>query len=277
MEDIVQLTCPSCGGKLNVSPNSTLLTCQHCGTEHLVRREGNAISLESFARCPRCGRNDRAEKVSAIISSQTQNISSSEIKMRVVPNQYGQPIYQPVQVPKTITQSSELAKKLVPPTKPNPLPKPTPLMYPKRKSNTALIFGLVSLAISIILVVLLSIGVIGSLQIGENSTGLVLLICGLPTILTGILGLGLTIMGIVFAGKIKLNNLQASQAIDLENKKTFNNWREKNNQIMSAWQNAMERWNSLYYCHRDDCIFIPDEGTSAPLDKVKEYLKQQTK
>jgi predicted RNA-binding Zn-ribbon protein involved in translation (DUF1610 family) len=110
MEDIVQLTCPSCGGKLNVNPHSTLLTCQHCGTEHIVRREGNAISLESFARCPRCGRNDRAEKVSAIINSQTQNINSSEIKMQVVPNQYGQPIYKPVQVPKTITQSSELAK-----------------------------------------------------------------------------------------------------------------------------------------------------------------------
>ena len=45
-------------------------------------------------------------------------------------------------------------------------------------------------------------------------------------------------------------------------------------QIQNSWKNALERWNKMYYCGRDDCVFIPGEKTSAPLAKMKEYLKQ---
>ena len=65
MSDFVTLSCPHCGGKLEVSRNTLSLVCQHCGTEHLVRREEGSILLEGFARCPVRKRNDRVEKVSA--------------------------------------------------------------------------------------------------------------------------------------------------------------------------------------------------------------------
>jgi hypothetical protein len=45
-----------------------------------------------------------------------------------------------------------------------------------------------------------------------------------------------------------------------------------NEQVVKNHETALTRWNALYYCSRDDCVFIPGEGTSAPLAKMKEYL-----
>lgn len=63
MSDFITLSCPNCGGKLEVSQNTLSLVCQHCGSEHLVRREAGSILLEEYARCPVCNRNDRCEKI----------------------------------------------------------------------------------------------------------------------------------------------------------------------------------------------------------------------
>ena len=41
---------------------------------------------------------------------------------------------------------------------------------------------------------------------------------------------------------------------------------------ISLWQAAMERWGKLYYCSRDDVVFIPGEGKSAPLVQMLEYI-----
>ena len=49
MGELITLTCPSCGGKLQVSPNTSVLICQHCGIEHLVRRDSGGVSLESVS------------------------------------------------------------------------------------------------------------------------------------------------------------------------------------------------------------------------------------
>ena len=42
--------------------------------------------------------------------------------------------------------------------------------------------------------------------------------------------------------------------------------------IQGDWKKAMERWDRLYYCGRDDCVFIPGENSSASISKMKEYL-----
>lgn len=39
-----------------------------------------------------------------------------------------------------------------------------------------------------------------------------------------------------------------------------------------VWRNAMERWNELYYCHRDGCIFDPNTGKFGRLDKIAEMI-----
>jgi hypothetical protein len=34
----------------------------------------------------------------------------------------------------------------------------------------------------------------------------------------------------------------------------------------------MDNWDNLYYCHRDDCVFVPGKGTYAPIEKLQQYL-----
>jgi len=194
------------------------------------------------------------------------------MQMRVVPNQYGQPMYKHVAVPKTVTQSSALAKNLTPPEKPKPLPKPMPKPLPTRKSNPTLAFGIILMVFAIVGVVLSIIGTAVGFSQNFDSPLAIPLLCLVPTILAGALGLLLTILGIVSIGKRKLKyQLEVTQTVQ-ENKNAFQNWQEANERIMQNWQNAIDRWEALYYCHRDDCVFIPGKDRYAPVDKMKQFL-----
>jgi hypothetical protein len=44
--DLFALTCPSCGGKLQITPDIDRFSCGHCGNEHVVKRSGGAITVE---------------------------------------------------------------------------------------------------------------------------------------------------------------------------------------------------------------------------------------
>ena len=45
MADLVSLTCPSCGGKLEITNDLERFACGYCGIEHIVRRGGGVVSL----------------------------------------------------------------------------------------------------------------------------------------------------------------------------------------------------------------------------------------
>lgn len=45
LADFVTLTCPTCGGKLQITPDLDHFACGHCGNEHVVRRAGGVVSL----------------------------------------------------------------------------------------------------------------------------------------------------------------------------------------------------------------------------------------
>jgi hypothetical protein len=40
------------------------------------------------------------------------------------------------------------------------------------------------------------------------------------------------------------------------------------------WRRAMTKWEALYYCARDDCVFDPTQGISVPADRIGELLYQ---
>lgn len=42
----ITLTCPTCGGKLQITSDIELFACAHCGNEHIVRRDGGTVSLQ---------------------------------------------------------------------------------------------------------------------------------------------------------------------------------------------------------------------------------------
>lgn len=41
---------------------------------------------------------------------------------------------------------------------------------------------------------------------------------------------------------------------------------------MQDWHTAMKRWNNLYYCKRDDVVFILGQNSSIPADSMMDLL-----
>jgi len=49
MGDFVTLTCPTCGGKLQITSDIDRFACTHCGNEHLVKRSEGVIAIQPLA------------------------------------------------------------------------------------------------------------------------------------------------------------------------------------------------------------------------------------
>jgi DNA-directed RNA polymerase subunit RPC12/RpoP len=49
MGDFVTLTCPTCGGKLQITPEIDRFACTHCGNEHFVKRSEGVIAIRPLA------------------------------------------------------------------------------------------------------------------------------------------------------------------------------------------------------------------------------------
>jgi ribosomal protein S27AE len=45
MADFINLTCPSCGAKLQITNDIDRFSCSHCGNEQIVKRAGGIITL----------------------------------------------------------------------------------------------------------------------------------------------------------------------------------------------------------------------------------------
>lgn len=45
MSDYVTLSCPSCGGSLQITKDIERFSCAYCGNEHIVKRQGGVVSL----------------------------------------------------------------------------------------------------------------------------------------------------------------------------------------------------------------------------------------
>ena len=45
MPNVISLTCPSCGGKLQITNDIERFSCGYCGNEQIVQRSGGVITL----------------------------------------------------------------------------------------------------------------------------------------------------------------------------------------------------------------------------------------
>jgi predicted RNA-binding Zn-ribbon protein involved in translation (DUF1610 family) len=48
--DFITLSCPSCGGGLQLTDDIERFACAHCGQQHIVRRQGGTVSLSPVLR-----------------------------------------------------------------------------------------------------------------------------------------------------------------------------------------------------------------------------------
>ena len=46
MVHLITLSCPSCGGKLQISNDIEQFACGYCGSEHIVMRDGGIVALK---------------------------------------------------------------------------------------------------------------------------------------------------------------------------------------------------------------------------------------
>jgi hypothetical protein len=89
-----------------------------------------------------------------------------------------------------------------------------------------------------------------------------LLAVGLPTLCLGILGLVL----VIWLGK----------KIKTRFDRDMKNYREKKAAFerdeLPRWHRARDRWEQLFYCMRDETIFIPAENKAIKADDMEKYL-----
>ncbi len=252
MSDFVTLTCPACGGRLDVSPTQSSLECKHCGTEHVVRHEAGAISLEAFARCPQCGRNDRAEKVTAIRKSQVREISGTTEVAESYTDSEGQVRSRMRTVPTSSTEASVLAQRLDPPPQPK---------GPSGGSSclpTAVFIGAAGLFLSGLFCTLSSFtAVIGASASDDRIAGIASLVfLAGPAIAISV--------GMVFLARRLRAKAAEEKQVELE----------ESRRRLAEWQMAMDRWNAMYYCFRDDGVFIPGKREFAPLERMQHLIAE---
>jgi predicted RNA-binding Zn-ribbon protein involved in translation (DUF1610 family) len=270
MSDFVTLQCPSCGGKLAIGSNVLSMKCEHCGVEHMIRREAGEVTLESYARCPICNRNDKAEKVTAILRSQThsaQGITYQTVTTSVNTGFGTTPVSQQVAIPVQTSQMSELARFLTPPAKPEPDKSVVEAPNLSHKSLTgAILFGMAGAGFSLLTLVIFAAYLVDWANI-ENFIVAAATVLGWFLLAFSTLGLSV----FLFAFSVpKENRANREKKVVYEEK--VRQRKQNNDEMDKRWATAMDRWNQLYYCGRDDCVFLPGAHTHAPVSVMMEYL-----
>lgn len=89
-------------------------------------------------------------------------------------------------------------------------------------------------------------------------TGQVLIVCGTPLLI-------LFIAVFVITAILTWLDKPSSKATEARNEESMRQYRLEH----SAQQKALAIWNQLYYCHRDDIVYMPGtKYTAAPKDTV---------
>jgi len=279
MADLIKLVCPTCGGKLKVSRNAVALTCQFCGNEHMVKHEaGGAVMLEAFARCPVCGRNDKAEKVSAVIASQSHEISGVEQKSEVVTDAQGHKQTIVRDVPFTRKQVSVLGQQLAAPSPPDPSLFPSFPPAPKPPTRGWGIAAILAGVLGLLLACGVGDSALSALiefadsytPSGSSDIPLSGLALAVAAAIVGLFALGFVALGIFLTVRASRPNANVTARYQGQLEAV----KREHARIQGSYEHAMARWKELYYCARDDCVFIPGENSSAPLSKMNEYLVQ---
>jgi predicted RNA-binding Zn-ribbon protein involved in translation (DUF1610 family) len=241
--DFITLTCPSCGGKLKTSQNTTSYKCPNCGNEHIIRQVDQNVH-ELYARCPDCLRNDKVEKVSSIIYTQTQELNGTVPITKSYTDKDGRTSSYTAYQGFTGTQTTTLAQNLQPPNQPK-----------KPKKHSLPMYFLLGY-----LILMCCEGIVGLLYMVFYSHNIDFILVLLYVFLSLV----------ILALMIYLIIVWKKRAKKETNSFPFRITKYQND--MFSWQSAIINWKNLYYCFRDGCVFLPNRNWSSPIEKMKEYI-----
>jgi hypothetical protein len=238
-------TCSSCGGDFD----DTFQFCPYCGKskpEAIKKNINLNISVaQGVNACPSCQSNNKVEKVTTIYKSQVSETRGQMPVETVHTDGHGEVYSSTGYRSYSASHSSNLAQLLAPPERPT-----TNSWYGCLTSYCLLQVVAASIVVggSILFTLFYLFGSIVSSDM--PFVGIIF-----PVIFT-ILFVGYWLLA--FWGRKHFQNKKT------DDQKQF----EINTPI---WQNAMKRWDNLYYCYRCDCIFIPNEP-STPSTNMHSYI-----
>ena len=220
--------CPGCGA----SYEDTYQFCPHCGRAKPAPQQVNVTYEERLPcnACPECHRNDRAEKVSAIVNRDTVQISGSSQSTSTYVDRNGYTRHETSDNPFSGVQQSNLAARLSPPAKPE-----------ARGACLRYLLYLPVLLLGGACFAMLTVA--GPSQSGKTMAGV-----GMLVVILLLVWITLSIRNV--------------------NRKA----KEKQAQEMFRWNKAVSRWEQLYYCHRDDVLFVPGQSETIPVQSMLDYL-----
>jgi len=220
------------------------------------KKPGGAMSTYTLPTCPKCGQTDQIQKVTSVYGVNKKEWKESRTRT----DSWGH--MQTYEVNKEAHTS--LGLKLKPPQEP---PRPT---------HPGLWYAIGGLVALILLSVLCSIAFVPFSFVIPVLTGSAFIpdIAGIPAWMIAAGGIGLTTLcfGALGLGLIVWLGSKVRKRFDHDMK----NYRDKkavfDRDELPRWQRAQERWEQLYYCMRDETVFIPAENKAIKVDDMQKYL-----
>jgi hypothetical protein len=169
------------------------------------------------------------------------------------------------EVPFTRTQVSHLGQRLAPPPDPQYHPDVPPA--PSRG-------GLIGWVVLLVLIGLAA-GVFGLLMTGYSIVSIGSYSLTDNTLFYIFFGIFIFVGALAFIGGAVLLGILGTRGYQKkyqEYQDLIKKIAQEVENVNSDWKRALNRWDQLYYCSRDDCVFIPGDNSSAPISQLKEYV-----
>jgi predicted RNA-binding Zn-ribbon protein involved in translation (DUF1610 family) len=255
MAELIELTCPSCGAKLEADRSAAHARCTHCGTELVIERKAMVVAPPVAAevgpeKCPKCGRVDRVQKVSSVHSS---GLSRTSFRGDV----WTKDGFDPVSM--SGHSQTELSRLFSPPKAPSPVTWVGRIVTAWGLGFLLFLGGLGGACLCFSASNLLMVGPsvtaeLAAEPVGYGAFGLAGL-ASLPLFMSYLFSVFLWGGLPLLVGNRMRRSKRCKYPVEKE-----------------RWERAAGRWQRLYYCARDDGVFIPGETSFIPIDKMQEFL-----
>lgn len=248
MAELRELTCPNCGAKLEQVGDTPQAQCPHCDSQLLIERKAIAVVPAESGSCPKCGKGDAVRKVSAVVNA---GVSSGSYSGHVWTDEG----FDSVSLTgRTQTTTSRL---LSPPKEPSSVTWLGRILTGWGLGFLLFIGGgcLCVLVPSLLLVGPSLLAELAAEPVDYGAYG----VAGLATVPFLLI---IPLLSVFVQGALPLlvgNRMRRSKQRKYPIEK-------------ERWERAVARWQRLYYCFRDDGVFIPGETPFMPIDSMQEFL-----
>jgi hypothetical protein len=112
------------------------------------------------------------------------------------------------------------------------------------------------------------------LPLAGTASTLIPSIQGFPTWLISVIAIGLPTLCVIVGGLAFL--IWLGTKVKRRFDRDLKNYKDKkviwDHDEMPRWQRAKARWDQLYYCMRDETVFIPAENKAVNMEDMEKYL-----